>query len=91
MATATIRRRGRRWRVVRAYVRATAPAICGLCGEVIDLALPSTDPMSWEADHITPLSLGGAELDPANVRPAHKICNRQRSNKPVPAKASREW
>ncbi|GAB2736449.1 HNH endonuclease [Nocardioides pakistanensis] len=56
---------------------------CHLCGLPIDYSLRSPDPGSFEADHVTPHSLGGADVL-ANLRPAHRSCNRDRSNRPDP-------
>lgn len=54
---------------------------CAICGQPIDYDLPAMHPMSYELDEIVPVSLGGSELDPGNVQPAHRICNRRKSNK----------
>ena len=37
--------------------------------------------MSYELDEIIPVSLGGSELDPENVQPAHRICNERKGNR----------
>lgn len=51
--------------------------------------------ISTEVDHIVPLSMGGAPLDPNNLRGACVPCNRgRRPGKPRPAGTlppSREW
>lgn len=52
------------WRKARAKVLAGNP-VCDICGRV-----PATT-----VDHILPLALGGALLDPANLRPACGRCN----------------
>lgn len=53
---------------------------CHICGEEIDLNLPRTSRMGLTVDHVFPLSKGGSdELD--NLRPAHWICNRRKSDK----------
>ena len=62
----------------RAAIRRGRPA-CALCGEDIDYALRSPHPMSFEVDHIIPLARGGSdELD--NKQPAHRDCNRRKSD-----------
>lgn len=57
----------------RATIRATRAA-CGICGEPIDYTLPHTEPRSFVADHIVPLSRGGADTV-ANKQAAHRDCN----------------
>lgn len=63
---------------------------CALCGRPIDYTLPAGDDWSFELDEIVPVSRyqeGGyatpeqCALDPANHQPAHRICNRAKSNK----------
>lgn len=65
---------------------------CHICGESIDLSIPSTDPMGLTLDEIVPVSrwmLGGypsaeaCALDPANIAPAHRICNIKRQNRMI--------
>lgn len=73
-------RNGTRRRRLRARVRAQGLP-CAICGQPIDYSLPAGDPMSYELDEIVPVSLGGSELDPANVQPAHRICNQRKGNK----------
>jgi 5-methylcytosine-specific restriction endonuclease McrA len=60
-----------------------ASDICWLCGH----------PGANSVDHVVPLSKGGARLDPANLRPAHMICNSRRGNKQVGPvmRTSRRW
>ncbi|ADG96553.1 HNH endonuclease [Segniliparus rotundus DSM 44985] len=55
---------------------------CGICGGEIDYALPHTDPASFVADHIVPLNKGGADVL-ANKQPAHRDCNRAKSDTAV--------
>ena len=64
LVTAPARRGGRPWRRLRATILAGNPP-CSICG----LRLATT------VDHIVPVSLGGAELDPYNCRPACTKCN----------------
>lgn len=65
----------------RVYARVLAPdpLYCGLCGGYIDKRLartgPHVDPWSATVDHIVAVIEGGAELDPANLQPAHRQCN----------------
>lgn len=63
---------------------------CHICGRPIDYSLPAGHPMSFELDELVPVSrywLGGyatpqqAALDPSNVAPAHRECNRRRGNR----------
>lgn len=53
---------------------------CALCGQPIDYALPAIDPRSFVVDHIVPLKRGGADTL-SNVQPAHRDCNRAKSDK----------
>lgn len=48
---------------------------CHICGAPIDYTLPYHDPMSFVADHVVPLTRGGADAL-ANKAPAHRDCNR---------------
>ena len=85
-------RSSRPWQRARQQVQRTGGNICWLCGQPIDYELPVSDPMSFTVDHVQPRSLGGAELDPANLRPAHKSCNSSRGDgtrKRLPT--SRRW
>ena len=49
--------------------------LCHLCGE----GKKENDP--FEADHVIPASSG----DTGTLLPAHRSCNRRRSNKPLPS------
>ncbi len=73
-------------RKVRAWLKDQGGP-CHICGGAIDYSLPAGHPMSFEVDEIVPVSLGGSPTDPANVAPAHRICNERRGNKPLPTKA----
>ena len=72
---------------------------CHLCGRPIDYSLPAGHPMSFEVDEIRPASRGGSVIDPANVAPAHRICNQRKGNrmpgdkgsKGIPIRRSRDW
>lgn len=46
---------------------------CWLCG------MPGAD----SADHVIPISRGGAVYDLANLAPAHRACNYGRGNRPA--------
>lgn len=52
---------------------------CGICGQPIDYKLPYLDPMEFVADHIVPLNKGGDDTL-GNKQPAHRICNRLKSD-----------
>lgn len=63
----------------RDTLRRTAPPICHRCRRPIDLTLPASDPMSWTADHVIPLSRGGTN-HLSNLAPAHAVCNNSKNN-----------
>jgi 5-methylcytosine-specific restriction endonuclease McrA len=52
---------------------------CAVCNEPIDLNLIRTSKMGLTVDHWIPLSKGGSD-DMSNLRPAHWICNRRKSD-----------
>jgi len=52
---------------------------CAVCSEPIDLTLQRTSKMGLTVDHWIPLSKGGSD-DMSNLRPAHWICNRRKSD-----------
>ena len=63
----------------RAIIRRGQPP-CALCGQPIDYTLPHLDPMAYVVDHVIPLDAGGPdELN--NKQPAHRSCNRSKSNR----------
>lgn len=72
-------RNGHRRRILRQRVKALGLP-CAICGLPIDYSLPPLHPWSYELDEIIPVSLGGDELDPNNVQPAHRICNERKGN-----------
>lgn len=77
--------RSTRWKYIRrqAWDRdRRARAVCHICGEPIDYSVrPSSLPLSWEPDHLLPVSKApDRELDLANVAASHMRCNRQRGN-----------
>jgi len=68
-------------------------AVCHICWAagitdqraIIDLTLRWPDPGCFTRDHIKPRSLGGRDYL-SNQRPAHKLCNEKRGNKPLTLK-----
>ncbi|MEU0991950.1 HNH endonuclease [Streptomyces sp. NPDC005953] len=86
-------RTGRPYRRLTAAVKALGMP-CWICGRGIDPQLDVKHPLSWTLDHLVPLSKGGALLDPANARSAHRRCNSKRGNRTEPQpqqRASRRW
>lgn len=72
-----------RWktRVKRARAKAErdpAAAVCWICHEPIDMALPAGHRDAFTLDHLTPLSRGGDIDGPAE--PAHRRCNSGRGD-----------
>ena len=64
----------------RAVIRRAGGA-CHICGLPIDYSLPYLDPGEFVVDHVIPLDAGGAD-DLSNKAPAHRRCNRDKSNRP---------
>ncbi len=64
LVTSPERRAGRAWRKLREQVLAGDP-VCAICR-----LRPATT-----ADHVVPVTLGGAEMDLSNLRPACAPCN----------------
>ena len=68
---------------------------CWLCGRPIDFTAEWKHPMSFTADHVEPLALGGNVR--GELRPAHRSCNSRRgAGRPVRAAVqapvtSRAW
>jgi len=60
------------WRKLRAQVLERDGYRCRYCGD------PAT-----HADHVVPVSMGGAHLDPANVVAACAPCNRRKGSRPA--------
>ena len=73
-------RNGHRRRILRNRVKQMGLP-CAICGRPIDYSLPAGDPWSYELDEIVPVALGGSELDPDNVQPAHRICNEKKGKR----------
>ena len=54
--------------------------ICGICGKPIDPDLKWPDLMSFQIDHVWPISKGGPDIR-INVRPSHQTCNASKHNR----------
>jgi len=59
--------------------------ICRAFGrpDAIDYSLPAGHPMSFEVDHLVPVSRGGDCYDYRNADATHRRCNEWRGNKTV--------
>ena len=79
MASPRIPRNTTKRNRIRAALRRQGSA-CHACGLPIDYSLPSTDPMSFHADHDVPLARGGADTL-ENSRAMHKACNLAKGTK----------
>ncbi len=79
---------GHRWRQAKARLRSRGDGcwICRAFGrpDAIDYALPPSDPGSFSADHLVPVSKGGAMYADENLAAAHRRCNEWRRDKSVP-------
>ena len=62
------------------HVIARSQAACGICGELIDYALPYLHPKSFVVDHVIPIGRGGTD-DLGNKQAAHRDCNRTKSDR----------
>jgi 5-methylcytosine-specific restriction endonuclease McrA len=63
----------------RATIRRRRPP-CYLCGEDIDYRAHYLEPDAFTLDHVIPLARGGPDtLD--NIAPAHRKCNRDKSDR----------
>jgi hypothetical protein len=69
---------------------------CHLCGKPFDFDLPWKHAMSFTADHLTPVGVGGSMTGP--LAPAHRSCNSRRGVKDLDGltrvqkpKTSRNW
>lgn len=89
-------RNGARRRAARAAVLATEDT-CALCGGWVNKALHYLDDGAPEVDELVPVSLGGSPYDRANLRLAHRGCNRRRGNgtrtstTTLPLRTSQSW
>jgi 5-methylcytosine-specific restriction protein A len=76
------------WRRVRLTILRRDGYLCQIRG-------PRCTGEATEVDHIVPIIVGGARLDPANLRAACQACNgdrrfQDRRSEPV-ARPSRQW
>ena len=68
---------------------ARTKASCHLCGKPIDYTLRSPDPMSYEVDHVVPLSSASDDLERdlldqlSNKAAAHRTCNSKKRARAV--------
>lgn len=53
--------------------------VCVACGEAIDTTLPSTDRMSFTADHPVAVNRGG-HLVKQDLAPMHRSCNSRKND-----------
>ncbi len=67
LVTTPQRKGGRAWGALRATILKASP-YCAIRG-------PRCAGWATTVDHVVPVALGGAELDPSNCRPACARCN----------------
>lgn len=53
---------------------------CGICKELVPLDVWVPHPLAFTIDHVIPRSEGGDD-EPANLRPAHFLCNSTRGDR----------
>lgn len=69
---------------------------CHICKGEIDYTLPYLDPGEYVVDHVIPIARGGLDVI-ENKAPAHRACNRLKSDKtdapprPEPITTTRRW
>lgn len=63
-------------------------SVCAICGQPVDMSIKSPHPMSPTVDHIIPCAKGGSD-DLENLQLAHRVCNRNKSDK-MPTDKPRE-
>lgn len=63
---------------------------CGICGKPVDFSFRYPHPLSPTVDHIIPVAKGGHPSDINNLQLAHRCCNREKSDKLVPAAKTEE-
>jgi len=84
-----------RWKAMQQACRLRdmrANARCGICHRPIDYDLPSTDPWSYEADHIRPASrYPELFFSYDNVQASHKRCNRKKHDDERQRRSIGEW
>lgn len=87
-------KRGRPWERVRKIIL-KPPAVCWICGGLIDPDLPPRHPRSGSVDHVVALANGGDPLSLDNLRPCHFGENASRGARdPVftrPDRQSEQW
>jgi 5-methylcytosine-specific restriction endonuclease McrA len=92
-------RNGHRYRRWRQQV-VDRSDVCWICLLPLDKRAPYRDPETGlvnprypTADHVVPLALGGALLDPANGRASCFECNSRRGIRPLslPLRTSVDW
>jgi len=67
-----------------AEIRRSRPWICAICLLPIPRDVdPQRSRLAHTVDEIRPRSHGGSATDPANLQPAHLLCNSTRSNGPL--------
>lgn len=71
-----------RYKAENARLRVTTLPVCRWCFRPIDLSLRWPDPLSWSADHVIPLDLGGPLH--GERAPMHLKCNSARGISPLP-------
>ena len=65
-------------------------SVCAICGKPVDFNLKYPHPLSATIDHIIPLEKGGHPSDIDNLQLAHRCCNRQKSDKLMPTKETKQ-
>ncbi|WP_313673262.1 HNH endonuclease signature motif containing protein [Mycolicibacterium sp.] len=79
--------RGRSWRVLKDEFRKRCREVnarCWICDQQINYQAKFTDPASFEADHVKPVSTHPQlALIMGNLRPSHQSCNRGRGARPI--------
>ena len=69
--------------IPRQTVWLKAGGICHVCGMTMLRSLRGINhPLAWVVDHVIPLARGGSD-HPDNMLPAHRVCNRIKSAKPL--------
>lgn len=92
MSTDRKREYSGKWHRVRRnfWAQYRSGAVCHLCGHPVDTQLTGKGPWSRSIDHIHPVSQGGLEYDLSSCRPAHRVCNNARGDKPISEFATEE-
>lgn len=89
----TAGRKGRPWRRFCAAVLAAYGPVCWLCHRPISLDLHYLHRLAYTVDHVVSLQRGGAPMDLANARPAHRSCNSSKGSRAASTReiTSRDW